>query len=495
MGNNVVKSIALICAMAFSSVPAFANGKAGDFNAPKYVFMFIGDGLSHTQTQLANYYLDALNQDTNIALDKKAILKSQPRLSYMDFEAVGITTTYDSTSFNPDSASTATSLATGKKTHSSTISMDESYTIAYETIAEKLKEQKDYKIGIVSSVTINHATPAAYYAHNKSRNNYYEIGLELANSNFDYFAGGEINKHDNGGKSKSVYDVARENGYKVVLKDQDAAEKVSAKDGKVIIIGEDADGALPYETDREEGMWALADYVEKGIEVLDNKNGFFMMVEAGKIDWACHANDANASIYDTIAFDNAIREAIEFYNKHPKDTLIVVTGDHETGGLTIGYAGTEYDTFLAQLEGQKGSYDIYEKMVHEYAANKTSFNKVMADARNFFGLSLPNDKNVKNKQLQLTEYELGKIKQAYEVSINQKAIDENEYATIYGEYEPLAVTVLHVLNNKSGVDFTSFSHTGTSVGTFAKGVGATMFDGFYDNTEIYDSLANLLEVK
>ncbi len=413
------------------------------------------------------------------------ILHSENRLSYLDFESVGITTTYDSTSFAPDSASTATSIATGYKTHSGTINMDETFTVAYETIAEQLKDE-GYKIGIVSSVTINHATPAAFYAHNASRNNYYDIGLELVESGFDYFAGGEISKHDNSGESESIYTLAEAAGYTVVLKDQDAAESITADDGKVIIIGEDADGALPYEMDRDEDMWALANYVEKGIEVLDNDNGFFMMVESGKIDWACHANDAAASIYDTIAFDNAIQEAYDFYEAHPDETLIIVTGDHETGGMTIGYAGTEYDTFLAQLSGQQGSYDMFESMVEGYVENQTSFDDVMIDVEAFFGLG--------GDGLSLTDYELEKIQAAYNVSVLGETIDENEHNAIYGGYDPLAVTVLHVLNNKSGVDFTSFSHTGVTVGTYAVGVGSERFEGFYDNTAIYDGMAGLMNV-
>ena len=96
----------------------------------------------------------------------------------------------------------------------------------------------------------------------------------------------------------SIYDQAQEAGYKVV-KTQAEAEKVSAKDEKVVIIGEklaDSD-SISYENDRASGEWALADYVSKGIEVLsDNDKGFFMMVEGGKIDWACHANDAGSTV-------------------------------------------------------------------------------------------------------------------------------------------------------------------------------------------------------
>jgi alkaline phosphatase len=110
---------------------------------------------------------------------------------------------------------------------------------------------------------------------------------------------------------------------------------------------------MDYELDRAEGEWALADYVEKGIEVLDNDKGFFMMCEGGKIDWACHANDAGSTVSDTLALADAVEVAVDFAKKHPQDTLILVTGDHETGGLTIGYAGTDYDTYLTNLTSQR----------------------------------------------------------------------------------------------------------------------------------------------
>lgn len=132
-----------------------------------------------------------------------------------------------------------------------------------------------------------------------------------------------------------------------MIKTKAEAEALTAGDGKAIVIDETLadDDAMSYTMDLEDGEWALADYVEKGIEVLDNENGFFMMVEGGKIDWACHANDAAATITDTVALDDAVGKAVEFYQEHPEETLILVTGDHETGGLTIGFAGTDYDTF------------------------------------------------------------------------------------------------------------------------------------------------------
>ena len=154
---------------------------------------------------------------------------------------------------------------------------------------------------MISSVNINHATPAATYAHVASRKSNYEIGLQLVESNFDYFAGGALMEPQDKKKDKeSIYDLAKKAGYTVCFKQSEAA---ALKNGaKALVIAEDiADSdAFPYENDRKAKNWALRDYVRKGIEVLDNKKGFFMMVEGGKIDWACHANDARSSIADTL---------------------------------------------------------------------------------------------------------------------------------------------------------------------------------------------------
>lgn len=470
-------------------------GEAQNLKAPKYVFMFIGDGMSYPQIQAASDYLGAVKQGTSVK-----ILKGGEDLSFMKFPVAGSALTYDSTSFCPDSASTATSLSTGYKTYSGTINMDETKTKTYETITEKVKEQLDYKVGIITTVNLNHATPAAYYAHQASRNNYYEIGKEMITSEFDYFAGGGLlQSTGKEGNSPDIYDLAKGEGYQVI-RTKAEAEKLTAKDGKAIIIGEklaDSD-SLSYSNDKAATEWALKDYVKKGIEVLDNEKGFFMMVEGGKIDWACHANDSGSAISDTIALSDAVAEAVKFYNKNPEDTLILVTGDHETGGLTIGYAGTNYDTYLTNLKNQKISYAKYDSdYVANYKKNKTPFAQVLTDIKANFGLMAKTDKDAsEDSKLLLTDYEYNLLKAAYEKSMSTKSAERNqeEYA-LYGSYEPLTVTITHLLNNKSGIDFTSYSHTGLPVGVFAKGTGEDLFSGYYDNTEIYDNIANLLKVK
>ncbi len=478
-------------ATASQSLSSYATTPAAQqTTVPKYIFLFIGDGMSYPQVQATSYYLGATESNGKVEVRD---------LSFMDFPVAGSAQTFDSTSFCPDSASTATSIATGYKTYSGVINMDTTMTKKYETIAEKLKKQLGYKIGVITSVNLNHATPAAFYAHQAARSNYYEIGQEMVNSGFEYFAGGALLSPTGKNKDqKDLYQVAKDAGYKVV-KTQADADKLTAKDGKAVVIaGTLADSdAMSYQIDARADEWKLADYVEKGIEVLDGDKGFFMMVEGGKIDWACHANDAASTIQDTVALGNAVDAAIEFYKKHPQETLILVTGDHETGGLTIGFAGTDYDTYLTNIENQKISYAKFDSQyVAKYKAEKTGFNTVMDDIQKNFGL-VPEYKAASStpETLKLTSYEYSRLLDAYTLTMQaNKVLDEEEYV-LYGTYEPLTVTITHILNNKSGIDFSSYSHTGVPVPVFAIGNGSNLFEGYYDNTDIYKNMAQLTGVK
>ena len=470
------------------------NGLLDVFKKPKYVFLFIGDGMGTAQIQSARFYKGTV--DNNGAV-------TEADLSFTGFPQVGSVTTYDSTSFCPDSASTATSIATGHKTESGVINMcPGTRDVPYETIAEKLHGQKGYKVGVVSTVNIDHATPAAFYDHQKTRKNYYEIGVELANSGFEYFAGGEFQKVQGDGTGPDNHAVAASAGYNVVTTQADAAA-LTAGAGKTLIIAEElADGkAMNYAMDTANGEWQLTDYVKKGIELLDNRKGFFLMTESGKIDWACHANDAAASIHDVLELSNAVETAVDFYKAHPTETLILVTADHETGGMAIGYKTTNYDTFLTNLAHQKMSYAKFDSTyVEGYMANKTPFETAMQDVKNIFGLTLPTDPDAANAgKLLLTDYEVQNLRTAYERTLevgsaSQKDMTQQDYE-LYGTYIPFSMAICHTINHKSGMDHTTYAHTGAMVNLYALGVGAEKFGGVYDNTEIYHKLAELTGVQ
>jgi alkaline phosphatase len=347
------------------------------------------------------------------------------------------------------------------------------------------------KVGIVSSVTINHATPAVFYSHTPTRKNYYDIAEQLANSDFDYFGGGFWNADSD----SDVEPTAIANGF-TITENLAALQAVSA--GSRVIAFDSAQdaggrtGALYYDMDRGyvNGM-SLADFTEEGIRLLDNPNGFFMMVEGGKIDWACHANDARAALEDTIAFDDAVKKAVDFYNAHPDETLIVITADHECGGQTIGFAGTGYATFFEVLANQTMSYEYFNATVlAEYKSTHTPAPAdIDADMWNIisanFGLN----------SADLDAYQLERLEAAFDKTMTGDSSNTNEEdSLLYGYYEPLTVTLTHILNQEAGIAWTSYSHTGVPVPVLAMGKYDNLFDGFYDNTDVALKIAQAMGV-
>ncbi len=472
--------------------------------SPKYIFMFIGDGMSAVQVNSAQIY-GGTNEHNKITLDE---------LNFQDFEAVGYQTTHDATSFAPDSASTATSMSSGFKTWSGTIGLKPVGTksgnkeenvdtkAVPKTIAERLKKEKGMKIGVVSTVTINHATPAAYYAHVPSRNDYYDIAMQMADSGFDYFGGGAINQPTGKNKDqKDAYEVLKEKGYKVLNTKEDilALNNKSGKVYAVTPVTQDS-GAMPYALDNKEGDLALADFVKKGIDVLNNKKGFFMVVESGKVDWAGHANDAKANIEDVLALEDAVQVALDFQKKYPKDTLIIVTGDHETGGMTIGQATTGYDVALEILENQKMSYVAFNDLLDEEIEKNSdmTFAEAMKIITENFGLKneyVDGQGDNPYMSLELSNSEVLRLEKAFTETMKSEPTKNEETALLYGGYNPITITLTHILNNKAGIGWTSFSHTGVPVPVYANGAYAELFNGAYDNTEIYQKLVAATKLK
>jgi alkaline phosphatase len=481
----VVMLVLLVSSSFASSFKSMENYYSG--RAPKYVFVFIGDGMSFPQIASAEMFLGNRDKLSTIGLRG---------LNFTQFPASGAANTFDLSSFIPDSASTATSIATGYKTLAGVINMDVSKTIEYTPITEMLKE-KGYKIGVVSSVPITHATPAAFYAKVPSRNDAYNIALQLADSGFEYFGGGAFQRVD--GAEGNIFEILETKGYKVVNEKNDILN-LNRKDGKVVAISPILDDtAMPYELDRKPGELSLADFVSKGIELLYNPTGFFMMVESGKIDWAGHANDAAASIHDTIAFAAAIEEALIFQKRFPEDTLIIVTGDHECGGLTIGFAGTAYETFFDKIGQVNMTHVEFNKVVNEYrnstTIEKANIKDLAMDLKHAYGLLFPEDLYASyNSGMVLNAYEISRLEKALKQTMTPR--NERNYSVeerlMYGGYEPLTITLSHIVNNKAGVQYTSFAHTALPVPVFAIGAGNELFNGYYDNTDIFFKMASIL---
>ena len=494
----------LLCAACggTNSEKAQSNGAAANGKAPKYIFYFVGDGMSQPQITMAEKAISEPGFREQFNKQTCGIYNHDgSALNLRKFPSVGLATTNAENRFITCSAAAATALATGNKTTINTISMNGDRTANLESIAEKAKKA-GMKVGVVTSVSIDHATPACFYAHVEDRNMYESIGHWLLKSNFDYFGGGftRWDKYKDMTKDQFI-DSLKIKGYTVTTtrKDFDA---LNAQSGKVLatinkVTNEKTDGsALPYNIDldiqqSDDDRIVLRDFVKKGIELLYNEDkGFFLFTEGGKIDWADHANDAVSNIYETLALDAAIGVAMDFYKQHPDETLIVFTGDHECGGLTLGFAGTNYESAFQLMQNQVVSFETFGQEMREYIKTNPKFDALLAKLQENFGIG-------GDGALKLSEYETKRLKDAYLFAKGDKSVKltDEEKHLFYGGYEPITVTTTHIIDNKAGVEWASYSHTALPVPVYSMGCGSEQLEGYFDNTDIPNTMMRLANLK
>ena len=432
----------------------------------KYVFFFIGDGMGPHQVLATEMYLAELEG----RIGRTPLLMTT-------FPYSGQVATFSTSSGITDSAASGTCLASGSKTNNGMIGQGPDTTDVV-SVATRLKEQ-GWGVGIMTTVTIDHATPSAHYAHTPSRNNYYIIGTQLTESDFDFFGGSGFSRPQdkNNPSVPNLYDLCQEKGY--LLAGGYAAAKANVGAPKMIVVPEErltdrsrGAGALPYAIDRQEGDLSLAQIVEVAIEQLGQHERFFMMAEGGKIDYACHGNDGGTVLREVQDFDNAIKVAYDFYMQHPDETLIVITADHETGGMALG--NSDYVLNLKVLAEQKCSSDLLSDQLgnlqKQEGASLTWEQVKEVLARNT-GLYAA---------VEVNEEEDAVLQTAYGEMMQHIGVQK----TLYKDINALASKALSILNQKSRLGWTSHGHTASAVPVFAIGVGAERFTGWHDNTEI-----------
>ena len=426
------------------------------FGEIKYVFYFIGDGMGSNQVLGAEMYRSALQGEP---LGRVQTLMTT-------FPYSGSAGSYSKSNGITDSAAAGTCLATGQKTKNGMLGLGPDST-RLTTIAEELKAQ-GWGIGIMTTVAIDHATPGAFYGHVAKRSMYYEIGQQLSESGFDFFGGAGFH-YPQGKKNKeevNLYRLAEERGYTVVHGMEELSEIPESRYtdiSKMILVQKDDDqGAkhgsnLPYAIDRKEGDLSLQQIVSTAIPFLAARHErFFMMVEGGMIDYACHSDDAATAFGEVWDMDEAMHEAYAFYKQHPDETLIIVTADHETGGLALG--NSDYTLHLDVLQNQQCSGWILQEML-------------LKDKKK------PSWKEVK----QLYREQLG-----FWDKVEITAAEERELKTLYKNTraKESADAGIALLNKKAHIGWTTRAHTAHVVPIFAIGPGAEIFSGWHDNTEI-----------
>jgi alkaline phosphatase len=301
----------------------------------KYIFLFIGDGMGNSHVAATESYLSY-----------KAGKLGGEQLRFTQFPYLGLASTYSANASITCSSAAGTAIACGAKTNNGMVGMDPEGN-HLKSMAYELKED-GYKIGIMSSVPINHATPSSFYAHNKKRSAHYELSQEIPASGFDFFGGdGFLDAKGKDGKAEATDVYLEKNGYEVCY---GLEEYKAAKSNEKVIFcqlsNRDAEVEQYTTGETAEEDASLAEIVETAIDFLGDKKPFFIMCEGGEIDWAGHSNLTMPMIDAVIKFDDAIAVAYEFYKQHPEETLIVVTADHETGGISLGQGESWSNTFI-----------------------------------------------------------------------------------------------------------------------------------------------------
>ena len=407
-----------------ASAGALATGTA------KNVIFFIGDGMGVAQRTLLYYYLG-----------------HQPVMNQMD--VVGLYTTHMGDDYITDSAASGTAMSTGVKTYDGAIGVDMDRQ-PVRTILEAAKEAGK-AAGLVATVRISHATPAAFAAHNESRNNYEAIMVDILENEVDVlFGGGKAIclPEELGGTRKDGRNLMNEfaaRGYTIVNSPSELALAT-----ELPVIGLFTASDMTPEIDRDPAKEpSLAEMTRKAINLLaQDEDGFFLMVEGSQVDYAGHDNDAVRAATEALALDYAVAEAMAFAARNP-DTLIIVAADHETGALAIG-KGYQFDPLA--LREIRASYGQIASMVEESG-------DLVGIVEEYAGI-------------ELTEEEIAWIESA----------------------DSVAIGVRDVLNDRVGVIWGSGDHSGAMLPLTAHGAGAELFGGVYDNTDIPKRIAEAMGV-
>lgn len=398
-------------------LPLLMAACAQSQDEPVSVILMIGDGMGTSQVTLAQIF-----QKEPLALDT--------------IETVGLVRTHSADMLVTDSAASATAMACGVKTDNFMIGVTPDGKPA-ESILETLK-QRGYKVGLVTTSRVTHATPAAFGAHVASRDMEKEVAEQFAALELDVLLGG---------------------GGKYVKADVTTAAQLAAFKGDRL-VGIFDRSHLPYVLDRGADVPSLAAMTRKALDTFGD-DPFFVMIEGARIDQACHAYDAVSSIHEMRDFDAAVRVALDVAAAR-KNVLVVITADHTTGGLAITEKVTHRKAHFDKVKASaQGIADRVEKAKDRRAAllDELKRNAGIDDA---------------------TDAELAEVLKHYEGEP-----PHYEAGNRVGELISRRIGVTFIPNDYRAIPPDSVhGHDGTMVPIYAFGPGAEKFAGTMDNTDI-----------
>jgi len=278
-----------------------------EITKPKNIILMIGDGMG-----VSHIYA--------------GMVANKGHLNLEEFKDIGFSKTYSASDFITDSGASGTAMATGQKTYNGAIGVDKD-TIPCKTILE-YAEEHNKSTGLVATSQVTHATPASFISHQKKRYMYEEIALDFLETDIDVFIGGGLDYFKTRKDQRDLTQELANKGYTMIY---DIADFDSFPHGKI--------GGLLYKdkpprfSDGRDQMLGVS--TEKAIQILNqNEDGFFLMIEGSQIDWGAHKNNTEYVVEEMLDFDNVIGMVLEFA-KMDKNTLVIVTADHETGGLGV----------------------------------------------------------------------------------------------------------------------------------------------------------------
>ncbi len=466
-----MKALKRLAAAAILGLSAMTVSAA---DAPRYIFYFIGDGMGMGPV------MSALNY-------KRLVHPEQPGLTMTSFPVVGFCQTWSASTPITDSAAAGTALSTGVKTKNSMLGMDPD-TVSVTSMARILKDN-GWGIGVITTVAPDDATPGAFYAHVPKRSMYYDIDIQAARSGYDFMAGASLRgATDKQGNPTDVMDVMAQNNFKIVY-GRDCVEQIGEAE-KVILLGDPDKNSnsndVSYTIDSVAGALNLPFMTEACLAHLErvSPDHFFMMAEGGTIDHALHANDGGAAIKELINFDQALAVAYKFYLEHPDETLIVVTADHDTGGMTVGNKALYYAANLGYIDSQRQSKEAFSEYCKSILKSRRNYTwddmrQHLSDVFGFWNV------------VKLTDEQTAELKAEFDKTFEQRNTADEK--TLYASFNAFAVLVYKMFNDACGYGFTTTSHTGNPVPVFAVGVGADMFKGLNNNTDIPTKILQLLK--
>lgn len=429
--------------------------------SPKYVFYFIGDGMGEGPLQATQNFKRMVHGDTI-------------GLNMLRFPVVSQAMTWSASSPVTDSAAAGTALATGIKTKNGMLGMNPD-TIAVESIASKLHKE-GWGIGLVTTVAPDDATPGAFYAHVPYRKMYREIGSQFVESGYEFLAGSTLRgAKDKSGSSTGLMEEIAAAGIAVAYSPDSIDSEASRR---VILLNRDNlnDSNVGYTIDSVAGQNTLPEMTRAAIDHMTavSPDRFFLMIEGGNIDHALHANDAATAIMDIDQMDKSIAIALDFMEQHPDETLIVITADHDTGGLTIGNERVGYNNYPEMLLSQKISKDRMNDLF-----------KTMMHSRRIYGWDDIRDFLKENlgffDTIEVTPEEEQMLRETFEAVTENRAADQK---TLYSSVNSFVAKAVDLLNSKAGYGFTTSHHTGNPVPVIATGTGAALFAPFSNNIDI-----------